>query len=477
MYFALPYWRYGKLPESSHESFRGRLAGLPPVHDDLPPAPPVSQEAEQSKHIATEVCTHGRRVKFADDSSAQLPSPPSARPALAMEGCGDGPATMTSFELRELRRMLLALHRGCGVAPPDPDGYAGAVVYLLRLAREWRIAGYASGADKATSAIEDIIIHNLLADSDRTEFLQRLRAFQSSASLPLCPTCEAELAKGKTYQDLGRLIHRDCPCRPSPVSPASEAATAACAPADRDACCPGITSGVLPRAEVASVDDQATRSDNFATDVAEHRCVALPDGPDELSAAESACPPAAATAVSTSHWSRKSVIRLFQLGCLLRLVPRGNKDSCLPDTTIEQIDLDAPIASRQEAALKPSAALTLLGNTDGDARANSICDPLQDLLTIGDVKPFEDIPAFTPKEALPAFDTPAEQLALLAAPDAQPISAQDSLAVDPSCSAEIDQMLVFFIILAAHCVAFPVQDGAAVAIYHSGCDPPSLNCF
>ena len=83
-----------------HESFRGRLAGLPPVHDDLPPAPPVSQEAEQSKHITTEVCTHGRRVKFADDSSAQLPSPPSARPALAMEGCGDGPATMTSFELR-----------------------------------------------------------------------------------------------------------------------------------------------------------------------------------------------------------------------------------------------------------------------------------------------------------------------------------------------------------------------------------------
>ena len=26
-----------------HGLFRGRLAGLPPVHDDLPPAPPVSQ--------------------------------------------------------------------------------------------------------------------------------------------------------------------------------------------------------------------------------------------------------------------------------------------------------------------------------------------------------------------------------------------------------------------------------------------------
>ena len=35
-----------------HGLFRGRLAGLTPVHDDLPPAPPVSQEAEQSKHIA-----------------------------------------------------------------------------------------------------------------------------------------------------------------------------------------------------------------------------------------------------------------------------------------------------------------------------------------------------------------------------------------------------------------------------------------
>jgi hypothetical protein len=35
----------------------------------------------------------------------------------------------------------------------------------------------------------------------------------------------------------------------------------------------------------------------------------------------------------------------------------------------------------------PSAALTLPGNTDRDARVKSICDPLQDLLTIGEVTP------------------------------------------------------------------------------------------
>ena len=88
----------------------------------------------------------------------------------------------------------------------------------------------------------------------------------------------------------------------------------------------------------------------------------------------------------------------------------------------------------------PSAALSLPGNADGDARVNSICDPLQGSETIGDVKPFGDIQAFTPKEAISAFDTTAVQLALLAAPDAQPLSVQDSLAVGPSCSAEIDQM-------------------------------------
>ena len=461
-----------------HGLFPGRLAGLEPVHDDLPTAP--QEEAEPSKLISQDVAQPIRlRVRFGDDPSAQLPlctpSSPSARPALALKGCGDGPATMTSFALR---RMILLI-RGCGVAPRDPDGFAHVVVLLLRLAREWRVAGDASGADSLTSDIEDILIHHdLLADSDRAELLQRPRAFQSPASLPLCSTCEAECSKGKTYHDLGRLLLRDCPCRPSLFSPASEAATAAGAPADRDACCPGITGGVLPCADVASVDDQATRSDNFATDVAERRCFALPDEfTDDMSAAESACPPAAATADSSSHWSRKSVIQLFQLGCLLRLVPRGNSDSCHPDAANEQIDLDAPIASREEAALMPSAALSLLGDTDGDARVTSICDPLQGSLKIGDVTPFEDIPAFTPKEALPAFDTPAEQLALLAAPDAQPISVQDTLAVGPSCSAEIDQMLVFFIILAAHCVAFSVQDRAAVAIFHSGCDPPAVDCF
>ena len=124
----------------------------------------------------------------------------------------------------------------------------------------------------------------------------------------------------------------------------------------------------------------------------------------------------------------------------------------------------------------PSAAPTLPGNAGGDARVNYLLDPLQGSLTIGDVKPFGDIQALTPKEACyDAFVSAAAQLALLAAPDAQPLSDPDMPAVGPS--AEIDQMLVFFIIFAARCVAFPVQDGAAVAIFHSGCDPPCLNCF
>ena len=130
----------------------------------------------------------------------------------------------------------------------------------------------------------------------------------------------------------------------------------------------------------------------------------------------------------------------------------------------------------------PSAALTLLGNADGDARVNddSICDPLQGSLKIGEATPviFDgDLKALAPKEAISAFDTTAVQLALLAAPDAQPISLTDSLAVGPWCLAEIDQMLVSFIIMAAYCVALPVKDGAAVAVCHSGCDPPAVNCF
>ena len=202
MYYALPYWRYGTLPESSHESTRGRLAGLTPVLDDLPPAPPVSQEAEQSKYITQEVCSHDRRVRLADDPSAQLrctPSSPSARPALALKGCGDGPATMTAVELR---RMLLLIS-GCGLDPSDPDDYAYVIVDLLPLAREWRIAGDASGADIATSRIEGYLIeYDLLDDSARTELLQCIRAFQSSASLPFCPACEAECFKVQTISDL-----------------------------------------------------------------------------------------------------------------------------------------------------------------------------------------------------------------------------------------------------------------------------------
>ena len=130
----------------------------------------------------------------------------------------------------------------------------------------------------------------------------------------------------------------------------------------------------------------------------------------------------------------------------------------------------------------PSAALTLPGTADGDARVNddSICDPLQGLLPIGEVPPVifrGDLKALAPKEAIYAFNNTAVQLALLAAPDAQPISLTDSLAVGPLCSAEIDQTLVSFIIIAAFCVALPVKDGAAVAVCHSGCDPPAVNCF
>jgi len=147
----------------------------------------------------------------------------------------------------------------------------------------------------------------------------------------------------------------------------------------------------------------------------------------------------------------------------------------------------------------PSAALTLLGNTDGDARVNddSICDPLQGSRKIGEATPVifrGDLKALAPKEAISAFDTTANQLAWLAAPDARPISVPDhmirtdprqqtrscptdSLAVGPWCLAEIDQMLVFFIIIAANCVALPVKDGAAVAVYLSGCDPPAVYCF
>jgi len=119
----------------------------------------------------------------------------------------------------------------------------------------------------------------------------------------------------------------------------------------------------------------------------------------------------------------------------------------------------------------------LPGNADGDARVNELLDPLQGSLAIREAKPVifrGDLQALAPKEAISAFDTAAVQLALLAAPDAQPISVQDLPAVGPS--AEVDQM-VFFIIFAARCVAFPVQDRAAVAIFHSGCDPPWLNCF
>jgi hypothetical protein len=127
-----------------------------------------------------------------------------------MEGCGDRPATMTSIDLR---RMLLGLIRACDY-PRDSAGYADVAVYLLRLAREWRIAGDAACADRVTSDIEDIIDRcAFLADSERAELLQRLRAFQSAASLPFCPACEAECSEvesSKIFVDLSIAgVHAD----------------------------------------------------------------------------------------------------------------------------------------------------------------------------------------------------------------------------------------------------------------------------
>jgi hypothetical protein len=280
--------------------------------------------------------------------------------------------------------MLLSLMEACDY-PRYLNGSAHAVDAVARrlsIIRKSRIAGHAALADRMASRLENIFLNMLLTDSARVGLSQSLRAFQSSETLPFCPACEAACSKVESLEDLSRLLLHDCPCRSGPFSTASEAATAASgwAPADRVACSPGITGG----ADVASVGAIATRSEHFATAVAANRCFALPNGfTDVLSAAEPACPPTVATAESSAHWSRGRVIHLFRLGCLLRLVPRRNSTSCHPETANELTALDAPIASRQEAALMPSAALTLPGNADGDARVNddSICDPLQGSLT------------------------------------------------------------------------------------------------
>jgi hypothetical protein len=121
-----------------------------------------------------------------------------------------------------------------------------AVALRLSIIRKLRIEGHAAIADRMTYRLENIFLNmNLLTDSARVGLSQFLRAFLSSATLPFCPACEAACSKVESFEDLSRLLLHDCPCRPSPVSTASEAATAACAPADRDACCPGISGGVL----------------------------------------------------------------------------------------------------------------------------------------------------------------------------------------------------------------------------------------
>ncbi len=85
----------------------------------------------------------------------------------------------------------------------------------------------------------------------------------------------------------------------------------------------------------------------------------------------------------------------------------------------------------------PSAALELPGTADGEARVTCLRDPLQDSLAVGEATPVifaGDLQALAPKEAISAFAATAGQLALLAAPDAQPIPLTDSLAVGPLCS-------------------------------------------
>ena len=138
-----------------HGLFRGRLAGLAPVHDELPPAPQVSQEAELSKHTLQDVAQPlGHRVRFADDPSAQLPlctpSSPSARPALALKGCGDAPAPIQSFDFRQMLLSLLEGSEAC-------DYHGGAILDLmavkLSIARKIRIAGHAAAADRLTYSI------------------------------------------------------------------------------------------------------------------------------------------------------------------------------------------------------------------------------------------------------------------------------------------------------------------------------------
>jgi hypothetical protein len=181
---------------------------------------------------------HGRL--FPDDPSAQLPlrtpSPPSARPALAEEGCGDGPVTMTSFDHRQ---MLLSLMEACDYPRHHSSAHAVDAVALtsrLSIIRKLRIEGHAAIADRMTYRLENIFLNmNLLTDSARVGLSQFLRAFLSSATLPFCPACAAACSKVESFEDLSRLLLHDCPCRPSPVSTASGAATAACAPADRDA--------------------------------------------------------------------------------------------------------------------------------------------------------------------------------------------------------------------------------------------------
>ncbi len=69
------------------------------------------------------------------------------------------------------------------------------------------------------------------------------------------------------------------------------------------------------------------------------------------------------------------------------MVPRGNSDSCHPDTANVHIGPDAPIASRQALSAGPGGGYyavgnsTLPGNAGGDARMMMMLVRLRVLLS------------------------------------------------------------------------------------------------
>jgi hypothetical protein len=131
---------------------------------------------------------------------------------LAEEGCGDGPATMTSSDLRQ---MLLSLMEACDYPRHHASTHAVDDVALrLPIIRKLRIEGRAAIADRMTYRFETTYLNSnpgrLLTDSAREGLRQSFRAFQSSETLPFCPACEAACSKVESFEDLSRLLLHDC---------------------------------------------------------------------------------------------------------------------------------------------------------------------------------------------------------------------------------------------------------------------------